>query len=317
MRIDRRGLIGGTIGLAALGSSSASFAAETMTTWPPREHFALWPGRPPGAPRVLPKPNFSMNGSPPRRELWLRGVAEPTVGVYRPERPDGRALLAVPGGGYDFVSVENEGINVARTLGPLGVTVFVLGYRLPGEGWADPQDVALQDGQRAMRLIRSRAREFGIDPAQLGTIGFSAGGLVSASLAVAHDDPVYERVDAADAGSARPAYAGLVYPVITGDLMRIGRLPAARFDTDRRVHRDTPPVFIVHALDDPGVPAAQPLAMMAACQAAGVPVEAHFLQEGGHGFGPAYLAPELPGSRWPELFDRWTKRVGGKVAAAG
>ncbi len=250
-----------------------------------------------------------MSGAPPRRELHLRGVVDPVVGVYRPANPDGRALLSIPGGGYRFISVENEGINVAKTFNPLGITVYVLGYRLPGEGWADPQDVPLQDAQRAMRLIRARATRDGIDPAKLGVVGFSAGGFLAASLAVAHADPVYAKVDAADEGSAAPAFAGLVYPVIGVDHMRVGKNGAGRFSPDRRVRPDTPPVFIAHALDDPIVPAANPLSMMAACQAAKVPVEAHFFQEGGHGFGPAYLPPELPGSNWPVLFDRWTKRV--------
>jgi acetyl esterase/lipase len=308
MQIDRRALIGGAASLATLAVAPHA-AAQQTTQWPPREHFKLWPNRPPNSPRRLPTPDNVMSGDPPRRELHLRGVVEPVVGVYRPARPDGRALLSLPGGGYRFLSVENEGINVAHTFNPLGVTVFVLAYRLPGEGWLEPQDVPLQDAQRAMRLIRARAAAFAIDPAGLGVAGFSAGGLLAASIATAHADPVYDRIDAADDQPARPAYAGLIYPVITGDRMRVGALGAARFDTDRRVTRDTPPIFIAHALDDPVVPAAQPMAMLAACQAARVPVEAHFFQEGGHGFGPAYLPPELPGSRWPQLFDLFVKRA--------
>lgn len=306
--LNRRDLLGATVALAATSAAHAQ-SAEAMTPWPPREHFRLWPGRPPNAPARLPRPNIGMNGAPDRRELWLRGVAEPVVGVFRPEHPDGRALLAIPGGGYRFISVENEGINVARTFNPLGATVFVLAYRLPGEGWLDPQDVPLQDAQRAMRLIRARAASFGIDPGKLGVVGFSAGGLLAASVAVAHADPVYQAIDDADDQSARPAYAGLVYPVISGDLMRVGTGPAARFDADRRVRRDTPPLFIAHALDDPIVPASQPLAMMTAAREAGVPVEAHFFEAGGHGFGPAYLSRDTPGSRWPELFDIWIRRV--------
>jgi acetyl esterase/lipase len=102
--------------------------------------------------------------------------------------------------------------------------------------------VPLQDAQRVMRLIRARASRDGVDPAKLGIVGFSAGGLLAASLAVAHADPVYAKIDAADEGSARPAYAGLVYPVISGDTMRVGKNAAARFDTDRRVRQDAPPI---------------------------------------------------------------------------
>lgn len=310
MTIDRRVVLGG---MAALATVPAS-AIATSTAWPPAEHFRLWSGRSPGSPTRLPVPAPVMEGSPGKEELHLRGVADPIVGVYRPERPDGRALLALPGGGYQFLSVENEGINVARTFAPLGVTVFVLAYRLPGEGWIEPQDVPLQDGQRAMRLIRARAARFGIDPAKLGCVGFSAGGLLAASLAVAHADPVYARVDAADDGTARPAFAGLIYPVVTGGRMRVGKLAAARFDAPARVRPDTPPLFITHALDDPVVPFAEPMAMLTAARDSDVPVEAHFLQEGGHGFGPRALSPDLPGARWPMLFDLWTKRA---LAAKG
>lgn len=310
MRIDRRAILGGAAGIATLSAVPRALAAQDeVAKWPPREHFPLWPKQPPNSPRRLPVPDFRMSGDPPRRELHLRGVAEPVVGVYRPARPDGRALLAIPGGGYQFVSVENEGMNVAQTFNPLGITVFVLGYRLPGEGWLNPQDVPLQDGQRAMRLIRVRAAEFGVRPEAVGAVGFSAGGLLAASLAVAFMDPVYDRVDAADEVLARPAFVGLVYPVISGDMMRIGTQAAARFDTERRVRSFTPPIFIAHALDDPVVPAAQPMGMLAACQMARVPVEAHFFQEGGHGFGPKYLSPDLPGANWPQLFDRWSQRT--------
>ena len=311
--IDRRTLVAGAAGLATL--SGSALAQRPTTAWPPAEHFPLWPrGRIPNAPRPLPAAVARMEGSPGHEELHLTGVAEPVVGVYRPANPDGRALLALPGGGYQFISVENEGINVARTFCPLGVTVFVLAYRLPGQGWLEPEDVPLQDGQRAMRLIRANAARYGIDPAKLGCVGFSAGGLLSASMATAYDDPVYGAIDAADTATAKPAFAGLIYPVTSGNYMRVGKRASGRFDAAERVHHlSTVPLFIVHALDDPIVPLHQPMAMLNAAHEAGIPVEAHFFERGGHGFGPAYLPRELPGSRWPELFDLWMRtRLNGK-----
>ncbi|WP_375392233.1 alpha/beta hydrolase [uncultured Sphingomonas sp.] len=309
--LDRRTVVAGAVGVTLAASAGAQDAATGATTmWPPAESFTLWPaGRIPNAPRRLPAAVSTVSGDPPRRELHLTGVADPVVGVYRPARPDGRALLAIPGGGYQFISIENEGINVARTFAPLGVTVFVLGYRLPGQGWLEPEDVPLQDGQRAMRLIRAGAARFGVDSAKIGCVGFSAGGLLAASLAVAWMDPVYARVDGADELEAKPAFAGLIYPETSGELMRVGKYPSARFDASHRVDRNTSPVFIVHALDDPVVPAASPIAMMQACREERVPVEAHFFQQGGHGFGPAYLPRALPGSRWPELFDLWMRGI--------
>ena len=214
--IDRRSLIGAmaTVPLATRAvAQGAPNAPAAMTPWPPAEHFPLWPGRPPGARATLPTPNPSMNGPAGRRELWLRGTANPIVAVFRPERPDGRAVLTIPGGGYGFVSIQNEGIDVAKTLNPHGITVFALSYRLPSEGWDDQANVPLQDAQRAMRLIRAHAARYGIDPAKLGIVGFSAGGHLAASLTVGYDDKVYNPVDAADRQSAKPRFSGLVYPV--------------------------------------------------------------------------------------------------------
>lgn len=309
MTVDRRLVLGTALGLAVTPRARAAVGAGAQKAWPPAERFRLWPGRAPNAPAKLPTPSLTLNGPADRRELWLRGVADPVVGVFRPPSPDGRALLSLPGGGYQFLSVENEGLNVAEAFNAQGVTVFVLGYRLPGEGWAEPPDVPLQDAQRAVRLIRANAGRYGVRPADMGVIGFSAGGLLAASLATAWADPVYRPVDAADQVSARPAFAGLIYPVISGDLMRVGTGPAARFDPARRLGRETPPLFIAHAMDDPVVPVRESIGMVGAAKEANVPVEAHLLQEGGHGFGPRYLAPELPGSRWPQLFDLWMRRT--------
>lgn len=334
MRIGRRALLGGALGLAAARAAPAAAQGwgdpptparedPRAAFWPPAERLRLWPGAAPGAPRTLPEPNWTMNGPAGARELWIRGVAVPEVHVFRPAWPDGSALLSLPGGGYGFLSVQNEGYDVAQRFNPRGTTVFVLTYRLPGEGWARPHLVPLQDAQRAMRLVRAGAERFRIDPARLGIVGFSAGGHLAADLAVAHAERTYDPVDAADALSARPAFAGLVYPVTSlrplvsrGNSMRalLGEDPAQALVDARspvlRVTRETPPSFLVHAADDPLVPLDHSLDWIAACRAAGVPVESHIFTEGGHGFG-LHLAEHLPGSRWPELFALWMRRHGG------
>lgn len=327
MPIDRRTLIGGAAALTL--APAAARAQQTGPTpyvlgtgtaaWPPREHFRLWPGTPPGAPSPLPTNDFTINGS--FRELWLRGVSEPMVGVYRPAKPDGRAVLSIPGGGYNFVSVENEGVDVAKALTPHGITVFVLAYRLPGEGWANRPDVPLQDAQRAIRLIRANAGKYGIDTAKLGLVGFSAGGHLGGMLAVGHADPVYKPVDAADSGSARPAYAGLIYPAVSfhsagfEDRKSNGLWgestdaeTKARYTPLTRVQPDTPPVFLVHAIDDGTVPIQQSLAMIEACRTHKVPVEAHLFEKGGHGFGALHLPADSPGRLWTDVFARWTAK---------
>jgi acetyl esterase/lipase len=327
MTFDRRSLL--TLPLAA-GLASPAFArsgvqfttgqprATSMPMWPPAERFALWPGIPAGAPNPLPVPQPRMPRYPDGyRDFQMRGVVRPEIGVFRPARPDGRAVLIVPGGGYSITSLRNEGIDVARVLNGFGITAFVLSYRLPGEGWADRADVPLADAQRAMRLIRANARAYGIRAEKLGVLGFSAGGHLAGSVAVLHDFKAYRPVDATDRHSARPAWAGLMYAVSNMDpgrshggsranLLGPDPLPAvqARYAVDRQLKAGDPPLFLVHAEDDTTVPVANSVDTLAAARRAGIPAEAHLLQHGGHGFGTR-LSPRSPGSLWPQLFDRW------------
>ena len=179
MTNGRRTFIGGAATFGLSGTAAAQSAQKIFTPlppWPPRETLMLWPTLPPGTP-----PGIAPSREPVPLPLgtlqrWEKGIRHPYIGVFRPQRPDGRAVLVMPGGGYVFVSLINEGVNVARVLNPLGITVFVLAYRLPGEGWFNRTDVPLQDAQRAMRLIRANAAHYRIDPAKLGILGFSAGG---------------------------------------------------------------------------------------------------------------------------------------------
>ena len=334
MNIGRRTLLGGALGVGMLTAAAASAQGwgdpptpaatdPDAPFWPSRERLKLWPKSPPGAPSTPIVANPTMNGPKGGRELWLRGVAVPEVHVFRPARPDGSALLSLPGGGYQFLSVQNEGLDVAQHFNAGGTTVFVLTYRLPGEGWSNRGAVALQDAQRAMRLIRANARDLRIDAARLGVVGFSAGGHLATDLSVAYEERVYEPIDAADRLSARPAFSGLVYPVTTlrargpnsrsMDGILGANPPAAQVDARSpviHVTRQTPPSFLVHAVDDPVVPLENSLDWLAACRANGVACDAHIFAEGGHGFG-LHLARDLPGSRWPELFGLWFRKHGG------
>lgn len=327
MDIQRRTLLGGfavLAGSAAAAQTPTPFAGATDGPFfPPKERFRLWPGRPPGAPSRPIAPNWTMNNSPPNRELWIRGVPMPEVHVYRPARADGSSLLVFPGGGYEFLSVQNEGLDPAERFNAERTTVFVLTYRLPPEGWSQRSLVALQDAQRAMRLIRFRARDFGIDPERLGVLGFSAGGHLAADLAVSHASRVYGPVDAADSQSARPAFVGLIYPVISLDTKLtegtsspnlLGPSPSPTELTDRspaqHVTSLTPPSFIVAAFDDGLVHIDNSLMWIDAVRRAkGASVEAHLLAQGGHGFG-LHLPKDNPGSRWPDLFEQWMRQHG-------
>ena len=238
--------------------------------------------------------------------------------MYRPANPDGRAVLVVPGGGYQRVVLDKEGTALLPDFVEQGgLTLFVLEYRLPGEGHRDGREVPLADAQRAMRLIRQRAPEWGVDPERIGVMGFSAGGHVAASLATRHGQRSYAPVDAADAQDARPDFALLVYPVIDmgthahpGSRQRLlGDAPAAdaieAYSLQNRVDAHTPPVFLLHALDDEVVPVENSLSLEAALRQAGIEHETHLYARGGHGFGVRQAEGTL--ALWPRLALAWIR----------
>ncbi len=317
--MDRRTLIGG----AAMAWAASAAASDRLPFAPAptaAAHIPLWPGLPPGARRTLPTPKRELRGDPGRQELWLTGIAAPPIDVYRPARGNGIGLLTIPGGGYEFLAIQNEGTSVARRLTGLGYTVFVLTYRLPAEGWNDRTAVPLQDAQRAMRMVRANAARFGIGPGRTGVIGFSAGGHLAASLATAYTEQVYAPVDVTDRQSARPAFAGLFYAVTTLEnsvthpgsrdhLLGHDPSPAVvqRRSPVLHVNDQTPASFVLHALDDPIVRPECSLLWLNACRAVGVKVEAHLPQQGGHGFGVS-LPLSDPASLWPTLLDLWIRQ---------
>ena len=332
MDFERRAFLGGAA--AILGTTAASAqdqnykdpglveAEPGAPLWPAKERFPLWPGIPPGAPRPLPKPQWHMFADPNYPQLWIKGIAAPEVSVFRPALPDGSSILIIPGGGYSFEAVQNEGLHPAEFFNARGTTVFVLTYRLPGEGWSNRAIVPVSDAQRAMRLIRTRSGDFKIDPDRLGVMGFSAGGHLAADLSVSSDQRVYHPVDAADRLSANPAFAGLIYPVATLQSFTHGgsrdnllgpNPPLALLQArspELHMTAATPPNFVLHAFDDTTVPIQNSFAWIDACRAAKASVEAHLIAEGGHGFG-LHLPKTNPGSRWPELFALWMRQHGG------
>lgn len=176
----------------------------------------LWTGCPPGTPEDFGPPcgtDLSANPFFPDRELTR--ISRPNLTVLRPERPNGASTIVAPGGGYSRITMEQEGRSIARWLTTIGVTVFLMTYRLPGEGHDTGADVPLQDAQRSVRLVRSNAQAWGLDPARIGVAGASAAGHMMASLLTGFDRQVHEPVDAADSGSARPDFRLLLYPVIS------------------------------------------------------------------------------------------------------
>jgi len=325
--LGRRHLL---LGLAAVGAGAAA------QTPPPRrggrtvaglgepaETIDLWPHGAPGAPRVLPAEVVDERSKDADlTDRAVHGIARPRMVVFRPAVPNGAAVLVTPGGGYRWVVIDKEGYEVARWLSARGFTMFVLFYRLPGEGWAAGPDVALSDAQRAVRLIRHRAHEWGVTPDRVAAMGFSAGGHVCADLATRFDVETYRTVDAADRLSARPDIAAPIYPVqsMTPPLAHPGSrtllLGANPTQALERAHspaanvtKRTPPTFLVHAEDDATVPVGNTLELRAALVAAGVPVETHLFTHGGHGFG-LRRAMGKPAAVWPDLFLAWARSMG-------
>ncbi len=319
--INRRQLLtlGGALAFGSLriahgDEGPAPPALKVPNNWIRATRLPLWPGNPPGAGAFNPP-------APPADwpASYRRAVSMPELHVFRPARPNGHSVLVMPGGAYWFVSVVNEGADLAPKLTSRGYTVFVLTYRLPGEGWADRSDVPLQDAQRAMRIIRARASEYRLDSTKISALGFSAGGHLAATLATRHAEPAYAAIDATDSLDARPCAAGLIYPVITlqdpwtHELSRrllLGEQPSQqeidRRSAELRVDANTPPLFLCHAMDDTAVPVENSLRMMGAMRDAKRPVEAHLLQEGGHAFGIG--RPGTPSAQWIELLCAWLER---------
>ncbi|MBB6427815.1 alpha/beta hydrolase [Sphingopyxis sp. JAI128] len=310
---SRRAVLGAGIALASTPHVVLSNSGD--------ETVELWPGTPPGATHAsIARKVDDQSRDPARPDRWISGIDRPVLVVRRPAQPNGAAVLVVPGGGYWFLSYDNEGISQADWLNARGITAFILLYRLPNEGWQQRENVPLQDAQRAMRLIRSRAQHFGIMPDRVGVLGFSAGGHLAGSLATCHAESVYTPVDEADRFPARPDIAGLIYPVISLDApfthggsraALLGQNPTeasrkAR-SVEHRVTADTPPAFLMHAADDGTVPVANSLALFQAMQAKARPAALHIFERGGHGFGVRLPASE-PASAWPELFAAFAAR---------
>ena len=320
MLATRRTIAGGGAATLMAGAARAQAAPGG---WPSGELIPLWPGAIPGAGAARPQPKVTDKVNDPARPFrLLTGVDRPMMQVLRAVKPDGSAMLVIPGGGYQLLAWDIEGLEPAAWLNARGTTVFILLHRLPAEGWADRARAPLQDAQRAMRLIRSRAAGFGVDPARVGVLGFSAGGHLAGSLATRHGEAAYGSVDAADRLSARPDLAALIYPVVSlqppfghapsaEKLLGAGAAPEAlaAASVERRVDAETPPLFLVHAADDDGVDPRNSLALYAAALGARVPAELHMFEKGGHGFG-LRLPPASPAAAWPEMLARMARARG-------
>jgi acetyl esterase/lipase len=316
MALDRRALL-----TASLALPFATTAAQAAWTRPagvaPDARIPLWPGGHIKPPSGLVEQVVQRSDDPNASDRMLQGIARPRLDIFRPAKPNGAAVILAPGGGYRYVVIDKEGYELARWLRDRGVTVYVLFYRLPGDGWSNGADVPLADAQRAVRLVRSRAKLDGIDPSRVTFGGFSAGGQVATSLLTRFDAEIYAPVDAADNLPARPDALAAIYPVVSMDpaiahaVSReklIGANPDAarekRYSPEQNVRADQPPLWLLHAEDDSVVKIENSARLREATRSVGASVEAHFFERGEHGFGLMKTAG-LPVAMWPELLWSW------------
>ena len=215
-------------------------------------------------------------------------------------------MIVCPGGGYNILAWDLEGTEVATWLSGQGVHAFVLKYRLP-KGNDVRHAAALQDAQRAISLVRSRAEAWGLAADQIGIMGFSAGAHLSAMAATNHAKRSYEARDTIDAVSCRPDFAGLIYSAY---LLADAKDPASGINPEMPLGPDTPPCFLAHAMDDP-LPCANATAWVLALQKLKIPAELHIYADGGHGYG---LRSDKSVKGWAGDMAAWLANGAGKSA---
>jgi acetyl esterase/lipase len=286
-----------------------------------------------GASQTVPAAQTGRGGSAPPASpqeilLWENGAPgalgqtdadQPSISVYRaPRGSSGTAIVVAPGGGYANLATEHEGRQEAYWFNAMGVTAFVLRYRL-GPRYHHP--IELGDAQRAIRTVRARAAEFSVIPDRIGMMGFSAGGHLTSTAGTHFDAGKPDSSDPIERVSSRPDFMILGYPVISFDpavahagsvRMLLGENPDPKLienlSNDLQVTAQTPPTFIFHTTNDNGVPVENSVRFYLALRKAKVPVEMHLFENGPHGVGMALSDPAL--SAWPNLLMNWLRARG-------
>lgn len=273
----------------------------------------LYPG---AVPNSRPVPSAEQTEQLDVGGRFISGTSVPTLTIFRPKQPNGQAVVICPGGGYRGVAFDKEGILVAQELIREGITAFILKYRSPSDRTNVDKSLApLQDAQQAIRFVRQHAVEYGISPAKVGILGFSAGGHLAASAGTRF----HKAVDPnnTDSTSLRPDFLVLIYPVISFS-EKLGHAGSRRLllgeqpteadillcSAEKQVSKTTPPVFLVHAADDKTVPVGNSLVFYQACIDKGVSAEMHLYPAGGHGFG---LYNQTTPDQWIERLKNWLK----------
>lgn len=295
MKNSHRLLALATLTVFLFASSYALHAAETFKVWPG--------GRAPGDKAEL---DAEGNQSKPgeglvagRTVIRLGNVTEPELHFYAApaDKANGTCVVICPGGGHRILAWDLEGTEVAEWLNGLGVSAAVLKYRVPARSENPKHTAAVQDAQRALSLVRSRAEELKIDPDKLGILGFSAGG-ETAALATLLPERLYDRVDEVDDVSRKPNFAILIYPAY------LVKPDGSALQEYVKVDEKTPPMFLAHAYNDPVRPESSVLLWLE-LKKHKVPAELHVYSQGGHGYGLRTTA--MPVTGWPAACEAWLR----------
>ena len=275
---------------------------------PVSDAIALWPGEVPGekgdigAEKDMSTPKDGKIAGRPL--IRLGNVSKPTITLYRPpqDKDTGAAVVVCPGGGYSILALDLEGSEVCEWLNSIGVTGVLLKYRVPVRKGLERYTAPLQDAQRALGMLRHRAKEWGLDPKRIGILGFSAGGHLSAAASNNFDTRTYPAVDDSDTESCRPDFTVLIYPAYLVLDKEITKLAP-----EINVTKNTPPAFIAMAEDDP-VKVENALFYGLALKNVKVRAEVHIYPTGGHGYG---LRPSVHAvTSWPQRAAEWMKTQG-------
>lgn len=302
MTLDRRTLLtSGLAGAALLSACQTSSQATAQPVLADPKIIKLWPKGAPGKGF-----NATYNekieverGHPVGRSL--AGISDPLINLYRSANASDTAILVIPGGGFQRVWIDKEGVDICRWLNREGVHAASLVYRLPAEGWDQKEDAFMQDAKRAIRLL---ARETGAK--RIGVMGFSAGGTLAASIATRWDEITYVSVDDADGADPKPSFMALGYAYLNVPV--VARITSPYHG----MTPTTPPAFFFLAADDPIVPPENSLAGFKALTDLKIPAALHVFEKGGHGFA-LILPKEDTAASWPSLFMTWA-RAGGHIS---
>jgi len=261
----------------------------------------VWPDGAPGEKGDLGAETATPSKPGQKQVLRISNVTVPTLQFYPAKKNNtGTTVVVCPGGGYNILAWDLEGTEVCDWLNSLGVNAVLLKYRVPRRKGLPPYHAPLQDAQRTMSYVRAHAKQWKINPARIGILGFSAGGNLAAMTSMHFDKRHYEMIDEIDQVSSRPDFTILIYPayLTTAD----GKLVP-----EAKVTKQTPPMFMQHAYND-GVTPESSVLMWLALKRLGVPAEMHITETGGHGYG--LRVTDSNSHRWPTRCEQWMRERG-------